>query len=165
MALTNSQPALEPQRTERVAEVHAHACAQAPPSPHWECPSPRGSPKPPSTQVTGPAACHGDSQARAGVRAPWIPRNCPRPVVLKVGSGEPLGLNPPLRGFFFFLFFFNKMRWQDMKAVPWGFREVWTSRLRRALHAAPIGPPPSGLATQREAELGCPHTNPQLLPS
>lgn len=63
---------------------------------------PRGSPKPPSTQVTGPEACQGDSQATAGVRAPWTPRNCPRPVVLKVGSGEPFGLNPPLRVFFFF---------------------------------------------------------------
>ena len=101
MALTNPQPALEPQKTKRVAGVHAHDCAQAPPSPPLGMPL-GGSPKPPGTQVTGPAACQGDSQATAGVRAPWTPRNCPRPVVLKVGSGEPFGLNPPLRVFFFF---------------------------------------------------------------
>lgn len=47
MALTNPQPALEPQRTKRVAGLRAHACAQAPPSPHWECPSPQGKPEAP----------------------------------------------------------------------------------------------------------------------
>lgn len=47
-----------------------------------------------------------------------------------------------------------------MKAVPRGFQEVWTSRLRRALGATPTRPP-LGLAAQKEAELGCPHTSPQ----
>lgn len=47
MALTNSQPALEPQRTERVAGVHAHACAQAPPFPPLGMPFPQGKPEAP----------------------------------------------------------------------------------------------------------------------
>lgn len=46
-----------------------------------------------------------------------------------------------------------------MKAVPRGFQEVWTSRLRRALGVTPTRPP-LGLAAQQEAELDRPHTSP-----
>lgn len=91
MALTNPQPALEPQRTKRVAGAHAHDCAQAPPFPSLGMPFPPGEARsPPAPRSQAQKLARETARQRQVSGPPGHPETALGQWFSKWGLGNPL---------------------------------------------------------------------------